>query len=248
MEVVNGIRYKYAVGGTFVDGPNGTKVQIFKAPAPKEAKEKKTKAEPKPRPHQYDLLNAKAQNTLTTVPTWTAEELSTIAHATAVAAANEQTAPKIAEPIFRQPGRFGITKIMSGNQKNRIAQIIADSVVKIEEARNAFLQFVQIPQTSTTYTSSPASPMSFSNNSWLKFKVITAIMDKVGVTIPSSALGSLNNVNDVVNYIVSRRDGYKTFLETPKSNPFPNNVSIVRENTKALFKNQRLAAKRAAQN
>jgi hypothetical protein len=232
VEVIDGLRYRYAVGGKFTDGPDGEKIQIWSPPKP--AVEKKERvAKSYVDMTSYRAINRSRKQKLEALPDWNSEEFAAAAHEVAVAAANQTIEVKVAEPVFRKPGSLKRLPPRTFGEIRREKEITEKSAAAIAQAHQVYNEFIQVPTSTQSYTSTPEAPLTFGNNNWLKFQVITAIMESAGFAVPSSRLASMHTVNDVINDIVSHRAKYVEHLQSKERRPYPKNVTIVRESKKA---------------
>jgi hypothetical protein len=140
---------------------------------------------------------------------------------------------RIAPPSLLSKGQmYSKKKAKSHNQANRWNNIIKQRTAEIVQKRADFQNHIQtlanyipIPDDAT---STPETPLDFSQDLGLKFRVIDAVINHTKIQVPAHKLGSINNVTELVDFIVEKRNELEAHASIRKNQPrLPENVTFI---------------------
>jgi hypothetical protein len=117
---------------------------------------------------------------------------------------------RLSPPSFMKAGVFNRRSFAASvNQRNRWNALIQQRSLDITRRRQEFAAEVKkiseyVPFDSG-FSSSQDVPIDFSKDLTLKFRVIDAVIKATKIQVPSSQLAKIHNVNDLVEFVVSKR-------------------------------------------
>lgn len=136
---------------------------------------------------------------------------------------------RIAPPTWTKPQVMNREKkAKSVNQKNRWTNLVQQRTIEIQQQKNAHKLFMAslAQHDEAIGASSSDAPIDLTTNLGLKFRIIDAVIKETGIEVPSSALATIKNTNDLVNFVTTKKQQLDQHRNRAKMT-LPENVQFI---------------------